>query len=917
MKLLQPATELMGRLKYPEKFVLIGALLLLPLILVLSQFLEQINWDIDFAAKEQNGVTYVVPLYEFLTGVQEHAGLATSEFNRPPALDARFEAVEQEIADSIRAVNAVDARLGDSLRVSDQWAALRDQWIALKDQLRTMLPEDKPAAYQALVKDTLGLITVIANNSNLILDPNIDSYYLMDNLISNLPITVDYLSQIRALGLQVATRSRESAEDKTRFIILNGLARSGLQSIQNSFNYAVAADSRLRTLHQANAEMQVATERYLHFVDLQLAQRELRITVDALDYAVVSLNAVSFAETAGTSIESFTQLYHLSAESLNSLLIERIDNLMTVRSNVVLVTTLALVAAVYLFVGFYRSVQNTIRALDRASKRMISGQMDGDLVLENRDELAQVAIAFNNIAKELVTARDQALDANKAKSTFLANMSHELRTPLNAIIGYSELIEEECEETGQDEFVPDLKKIQTAANHLLSLINDILDLSKIEAGKMDLYLEMIDISRMVGDVVTTITPMIEKNGNHLKVDCTTSSGAINADLTKLRQVMFNLLSNASKFTKDGEIRLECERTTRADGDWIAFRVIDSGIGMSDEQIGRLFQDFSQADSSTTRKYGGTGLGLAISKRFCQMMGGDITVTSEVGIGSVFTVTLPANMPQPDVEIHIPALSRLAVVPAGATLVLVIDDDAVVREVVSRFLNKEGFRVETAPTGDIGLHRARELSPDIITLDVMMPGMDGWAVLSALKADPDLSSIPVIMMSIVGDKNMGFALGASDYLTKPIDRERLVSVLRRFECEATGCTVLVVEDDPAAREVLARAVQREGWQVCEAENGRVALEQLAIEKPDVILLDLMMPEMDGFEFLTEMRKQPNWADIPVVVITAMSLTNEDREKLNQQVQRILQKGAYSHDELLTEVQKLVVRVTERANETRQS
>jgi len=917
MKLLQPATELMGRLKYPEKFVLIGALLLLPLILVLSQFLEQINWDIDFAAKEQNGVTYVVPLYEFLTGIQEHAGLATAEFNRPPALDARFEAVEQEIADSIRAVNAVDAQLGDSLRVSDQWTALREQWITLNSQLRIMPPEDKPTAYQALVKDTLGLITVIANNSNLILDPNIDSYYLMDNLISNLPITVDYLSQIRALGLQVATRSRESAEDKTRFIILNGLARSGLQSIQNSFNYAVAADSRLRTLHQANAEMQVATERYLHFVDLQLAQRELRITVDALDYAVVSLNPVSFATTAGTSIESFTQLYHLSAESLNSLLIERIDNLMAVRSNVVLVTALALVAAVYLFVGFYRSVQNTIRALDRASKRMISGQMDGDLVLENRDELAQVAIAFNNIAKELVTARDQALDANKAKSTFLANMSHELRTPLNAIIGYSELIEEECEETGQDEFVPDLKKIQTAANHLLSLINDILDLSKIEAGKMDLYLEMIDIPRMVGDVVTTIAPMIEKNGNHLNVDCTTSTGVINADMTKLRQIMFNLLSNASKFTKDGEIRLECERTTRTDGDWIAFRVIDSGIGMSDEQIGRLFQDFSQADSSTTRKYGGTGLGLAISKRFCQMMGGDITVTSEVGKGSVFTVTLPANIPQPDVEIHIPALARLANVPAGATLVLVIDDDAVVREVVSRFLNKEGFRVETAPTGDIGLQRARELSPDIITLDVMMPGMDGWAVLSALKADPDLSSIPVIMMSIVGDKNMGFALGASDYLTKPIDRERLVSVLRKFECEATGCTVLVVEDDPAAREVLARAVQREGWQVCEAENGRVALEQLAIETPDIILLDLMMPEMDGFEFLTEMRKRPHWADIPVVVITAMSLTNEDREKLNQQVQRILQKGAYSHDELLTEVQKLVVRVTERANATRPS
>lgn len=913
MKLLQPATDLMGRLKYPEKFMLIGAVLLLPLLLVLTQFLAQINWDIDFATKEQHGVTYVVPLYDFLAGVQEHAALATAVFNRPKALDERLNTVAAQIEAAIDRINAADAELGETLGVSQQWAALREQWIALQSHPNP-LSLDMSAEHQDIIAQTTELITIVGNNSNLILDPNLDSYYLMDNLISNIPITTDYLSQIRTLGLLVATRSRETAEDKTRFIILNGLTRSALQAVQHSFNYAVSVDPRLRTLHEANAVMQVTTERYLHFVDLELGQRELRISVDVLDYAVVSLNATNFSETANVSLTALSELYHDTADSLNGLLAERIANLTRVRTNVVVVTALALAAALYLFAGFYRSVQRAIHALDGASKRMISGQMDGELVLKNRDELAQVAHAFNDIAKELVAARDQALDANKAKSTFLANMSHELRTPLNAIIGYSELIEEECLETGQDEFVPDLQKIQTAANHLLALINDILDLSKIEAGKMDLYLELIDVPRMINDVVTTITPMIEKNHNVLRVECPPGIGSINGDLTKLRQVMFNLLSNASKFTKDGEIRLTCERITRTDGDWITFRVTDSGIGMTDEQLGRLFQEFSQADSSTTRKYGGTGLGLAISKRFCQMMGGDITVTSEINIGSNFTVTLPANVPQPETDIHVPSLAKLTNVSASATLVLVIDDDAVVREVVSRFLNKEGFRVETAPSGDTGLQRARELLPDIITLDVMMPGMDGWAVLSALKADPDLSTIPVIMMSIVSDKNMGFALGASDYLTKPIDRERLVGVLRKFECEANGCKVLVVEDDPAAREVLSRAVQREGWQVTEAENGRIALDRLAADTPDVILLDLMMPEMDGFEFLTTMRRTPDWAEIPVVVITAMTLSNEERDKLNHQVQRILQKGAYTHEELLSEVQKLVVRVTERANET---
>ena len=361
-----------------------------------------------------------------------------------------------------------------------------------------------------------------------------------------------------------------------------------------------------------------------------------------------------------------------------------------------------------------------------------------------------------------------------------------------------------------------------------------------------------------------------------------------ADLTKVRQVLFNLLSNASKFTKEGTITLNASRQEISGTEWMVFSVADSGIGMTSEQIERLFRDFSQADASTTRKFGGTGLGLAISKRFCEMMGGDISVESEMGKGSNFTVRLPAVLPQPQ-EISMEEEFKGVPIPSGASLILVIDDDPAVRDMMKRFLSKEGFRVETASSGQEGLLRARDLRPDVITLDVMMPGMDGWSVLSALKTNPTLASIPVVMMTIVSDKNLGFALGATEYLTKPVDREQLVGLLRKYQCERSLCSILVVEDDQVTREMMARTLENEGWNVCQAENGRVGLERMTDDEPGLILLDLMMPEMDGFEFLENLRKNETWRSIPVVVVTAMELTSEDRQQLNGQVQQVLQKG----------------------------
>ena len=498
---------------------------------------------------------------------------------------------------------------------------------------------------------------------------------------------------------------------------------------------------------------------------------------------------------------------------------------------------------------------------------------------------------------ELLRARQGAEDANSAKSQFLANMSHELRTPLNAIIGYSEMLQEDAEDAGQQGFVPDLERIHSAGKHLLALINDILDLSKIEAGKMELYREDFEVEAMVRDVATTVRPLIEKNSNRLELVFGADLGTMHSDLTRTRQILLNLLSNACKFTENGTITLEVSRS-----DVMEFRVADTGIGMTAEQLERLFEAFSQADITTASKYGGTGLGLAISRRFCQMMGGDIEVASEPGKGSAFTVRLPVSAPQQG-EAEQPEL----VGEGGdghAGTVLVIDDDPAVRDLMVRFLGKEGYRVLPAADGEAGIALARNARPDVITLDVMMPGMDGWGVLTTLKADPALAEIPVVMLSIVDDKNMGFSLGASEYLTKPIDRSRLTAILAKYGRDGHQGSVLVVEDDGATRSMLKRSLEGSGWQVTEASNGRVALERVAEGCPDLVLLDLMMPEMDGFEFLEEFRGTAGCPAVPVVVLTAMELTEQDRRRLNGGVERIVEKGTYGREQLLAEVRELV-------------
>lgn len=959
------------------------AVFTLPLTVVVQQLVAELDTGITFARQEKLGLEYNHALRKLLEQVVAHRSQSpSSDRDR-----AKIKPTQTAVQRTIEEVDTLQSRTKNALRTEDNWRFIKRDWQDILNQPVTSDPNASFKLHSDLIEKILAQMIHVGDTSNMILDPELDTYYLLNTLILQLPATIEHTAQIQAIGLSTQTQKFE-LNDKARLMYLYSALNSQIDTIARArrtvFDYNPSTQAALQ------APARTSLNRAREFIEL--------INIQA--FSSVSFQSSSFPPPGEDAIKSHFQFYDAIVPTVDRLLQVRLDRYNERKHRAIGFTILVLVAIVGIYAALARNFAQRKQAeiavqraeeqyrsiFENSTEGIFQTSPDGRFLSANpalvriygydsaeelmhrlsnikeqlyvdptvRDRFVQCVEEYdrvsefesqvyrkdgsviwisesaaavrdangqllnyvgivqdisdrirheeerNRISEALYLAKEAAETASQSKSQFLANMSHELRTPLNAIIGYSEILQEDAIDLGYDDIQPDLQKIRNAGKHLLDLINDILDISKIEAGKMELYLETFAIELLVDEIEATIQPLITQNNNTLKIIKVNDLGDICADLTKVRQVLLNLLSNAAKFAENGTITLSIQEHP-SDG-WLEIAIADTGIGMTTEQISHLFEAFTQADASTTRKYGGTGLGLAISRRFCQMMGGDISVESEVGKGSTFTVRLPLQVS--------PALPETSPTPHSplpnpdATKILVIDDDPSVQELIQRALAKEGFQVLTASSGEQGIAMAIEHQPAAITLDIMMPKMDGWSVLQALKANPQLADIPVVILTIIDQKNLGFALGASDYLTKPIDYKRLNQVLKKYLTTQQE-RILIVEDDDATRELFKRTLEREGWNALTARNGKLALLEVAAQQPDLILLDLMMPEMDGFQFIAELHRVEAWRSIPIVVVTATTLTASEYLSLHQSVEQILQKAAFSREQLLAEVRSLVV------------
>ena len=504
---------------------------------------------------------------------------------------------------------------------------------------------------------------------------------------------------------------------------------------------------------------------------------------------------------------------------------------------------------------------------------------------------------------ELEVARDHALTATQHKSEFLANMSHELRTPLNAVIGFSEvLLEKMFGEINrkQEEYLGD---ILGSGRHLLALINDILDLAKIESGHMELDLGTFDLPAALNSTVMLIRERAQRHRIHVSLDIDHRLGQFTADERKLKQILLNLLSNAVKFTPDdGALSLKAVLQR----DSVEISVTDTGIGIEPEFQQKIFDEFIQVGDHLPKREG-TGLGLALTKKFIELHGGQIRVQSAKGQGSTFTFTLPV-LPTPEKRLAPTGAQPDGHPNANTPLVLVVEDDPAAAKLLSIYLSEAGFSVEVAPDGDAGFEKAKTLRPALITLDILIPKTDGWELLTRLKADQATASIPVVVVSIIDEPGRGFSLGAADYLMKPVDREVLVRVMQRVVQNHApnqhGKSVLVIDDDPVVLELMEAVLRPEGFEVLKAIDGGQGVQIARERRPALVVLDLLMPEMNGFEVVDEMHGSPQTAGIPIVVLTNRSLSGEEKNRLNGRIIAIRQKSEFNRADFVAQVRSLL-------------
>ena len=580
-------------------------------------------------------------------------------------------------------------------------------------------------------------------------------------------------------------------------------------------------------------------------------------------------------------------------------------------------TAIALVIAIILTSFLIINLLRPLEYLSVVSERVKSGFYSERAKVETKDEIGDLAQTFNaminNVEADIVrkekdklifaNLKEEADKANQTKSTFLANMSHELRTPMNAIIGYSEILTEDAMDDGNEAYVADLKKINSAGKHLLSLINDVLDISKIEAGKMELDIHELSLKTLVQEVSDTSLTLVQKNKNELKIVQDPNIDLVQNDSVKLRQILFNLISNASKFTENGTITLGY-LTDPKNKNLLKIYVSDTGIGIDKDKISKVFEEFGQEDAATTRKYGGTGLGLSLCKKFAELMGGTIVLDSVKGKGSIFTVMVPLNVQKAKPTKEEAGENQNKKVETGRKVILVVDDDKQARDLIKRNLEKENYIVFTATNGDEAIEIANQKNPHLVTLDIMMPKKSGWDTLKELRSYNKFKDTPVVMISMLDDDKTGILNGADGYIKKPVTKEHLIKVISSFKDKMKNNNIMIVDDLKDNRDIIKKHLKDYNFNFFEAENGKVGIEKLLKHPCDGIILDLMMPVMDGFQFLTEVKNYNQLKDIPIIVLTAKDLTTDEVIKIEKDVSLVIQKTDLGERKIKDLVQSLV-------------